>query len=94
MDGSRGTDDRLDRVEQKLDRLLQLVVCVLICQPILLIGLLMPSLATLTVAYLLLAIIIALALFPNLETKLPQMMHGTGAFVGRMQRRWRRGSAR
>lgn len=94
MDGDRSTQERLDRIEQKLDRVLQLVVCVLICQPILLVGLLMPSAATLTVAYVLVALIIALALFPNLETRLPALMHGMGAFVGRMQRRWRGSAAR
>jgi hypothetical protein len=89
MDGDRSTQDRLDRIEHKLDRMLQLTVCVLICQPILLVGILMPGVASLAVAYVLVALIIALALFPDLETKLPALMHRMGAFVGRAQRRWR-----
>jgi len=94
MDGHDESQERLDRIEQKLDRVLQLVVCVLICQPILLIGLLMPSVATLTVSYVLVALIIALALFPNLETKLPESMRRMGALVGRVRRRWRGPAAR
>jgi Sec-independent protein translocase protein TatA len=54
----------------------------------------MPSLASLVVAYLLVALLIALALFPNLEARLPEIMRSAGSLIGRIQRRLRGFSVR
>ncbi len=89
MDGDRETSERLGRIERKLDRLLQFCIVLLVCQPVLLFGLLMPGLVPLLVCYALLALLVALAIFPNLETKLPSVMRWLGNAFGRLRRRMR-----
>lgn len=87
MDGHHETSNRLDRVERKLDRLLQIGVVVLVCQPILLVSFLMPGVVLQLVCYGLLTCLVVLAAFPNLETKLPETMRWMGGLAGRLRRR-------
>lgn len=87
MAGRRDYSHDLERIERKLDRLTRLVVVVLLCQPVLLVGLLMPDVTTQALTYALLALLAILVLFPNLETKLPEAMRRLGRTVGRVRRR-------
>lgn len=90
----RSRTDDLDRIERKLDRLTRLVIALLVLQPVLLFGALLPD-ATGQPAFLGLMIFLAvLAAFPNLERKLPQAARRLGRIVGRWRRRMRFASPR
>lgn len=86
MAGKRDQTEDLLRVERKLDRLTQLAVVVLLCQPVLLVGSLMPDVTTQVVTYMLLALLALLAVFPNVERKVPLVMRKLGRAFGRLRR--------
>lgn len=86
MAGKRTQSEDLQRIERKLDRLTRLVVLVLFCQPVLLVGSLMPDVTTQAVTYVLLAFLALLAVFPNIERKIPPIMRKLGRVFGRTRR--------
>ncbi|MGC1275314.1 MAG: hypothetical protein WBC44_16530 [Planctomycetaceae bacterium] len=81
--------DGIERLERKLDRLTRLVVALLLCQPILFVGLIMPDTATQLLTCALLVLLGLLLAFPNLETALPSHMRRLGRTFGRMRDRFR-----
>jgi len=89
MARQRQDADDLARLEQKIDRLTWLMAAVAICQPMLLIGLVMPDAATQFLTVSLLALLIVLVAFPNLEVRLPVAMRRSGRILGRFGRRVR-----
>jgi hypothetical protein len=79
----------LQRIERKLDRLTHLVVLLLLCQPILLVGTLLPEGTLQAITLVLLALLAFLFIFPNIERKFPLLMRRLGRLFGRL-RRWTR----
>lgn len=86
MAGRRDHSEDLRRIERKVDRLTRLVFLVLLCQPVLLVGSLMPDVTTQAVTYVLLAFLALLAIFPNIERKIPPVMRKLGRLLGRTRR--------
>jgi hypothetical protein len=78
-----------ERIERKLDRLTRLVAVLLFCQPLLLVGMLLPDVTMQAITLGLLALMAAFVILPNLEHKLPPLMRRTGRLFGRL-RRWSR----
>lgn len=89
MAGRRDYSADLERIERKVDRLTRLAAAVLLFQPVLLVGLIMPDATTQALTCVLLAVLALLALFPNLETKLPDAMRQLGRAFGKARRRTR-----
>jgi hypothetical protein len=87
MERRRQDAGELARLEQKIDRLSRLVILVAVCQPVLLVGLIMPDAATQIVTAALLALLIVLITFPNLEIRLPPLMRRAGRTFGRLRSR-------
>lgn len=81
--------DGIESLERKLDRLTRLVVALLLCQPILFVGLIMPDTATQLLACALLVLLGLLLAFPNLETTLPLRMRRLGRTFGRIRNHFR-----
>ena len=89
MPPRRTRSDALARIERKLDRLTRLVVALLVCQPVLLLGALLPDATTRPVMLALMTVLAILAAFPNLERQLPRAMRRLGRTYGRLRRRVR-----
>ena len=94
MPPRRTRSDSLSRIERKVDRLTRLVVALLVCQPVLLFGALLPDATAEPVLLALLLVLAILAAFPNLERQLPRAMRRLGRTYGRLRRRVRVSAAR
>jgi len=77
--------DDLARLERKLDRLTRLVIALLVLQPILLFGALLPDATTQPVMLGLMTALAVLAAFPNMERKLPKAARRLGRLFGRLR---------
>jgi ABC-type transport system involved in cytochrome bd biosynthesis fused ATPase/permease subunit len=89
MPGRRSRSDDLARIERKLDRLTRLVVALLVLQPVLLLGALLPDATAQPFLLALLVVLAVLAAFPNLERWLPRSARRLGRAWGRIGRRVR-----
>lgn len=89
MPPRRSRTDDLARIERKLDRLTRLVIALLVLQPVLLLGALLPDATAQPVMLGLMTVLAVLAAFPNLERQLPKAARRVGRFVGRIRRRAR-----
>ncbi len=94
MPPRRKRTDDLARIERKLDSLTRLVIALLVCQPILLFGALLPDATAQPVMLTLMAVLAVLAAFPNLERQLPRATRRLGRTYGRLRRRVRLKPAR
>ena len=94
MAARRNRSDDLARIERKLDRVTRLVIALLVCQPILLFGALLPGATTEPVLLALMVLLALLAAFPNLERQLPKLTRRLGRAYGRLRRRFRATSPR
>lgn len=89
MAGRRSRSDDLTRIERKLDRLTRLVIALLVLQPVLLLGALLPDATARPFLLTLMAGLAVLAAFPNLERWLPRSARRLGRGWGRVRRRVR-----
>ena len=89
MPARRSRSDDLARIERKLDRLTRLVVALLVLQPVLLLGALLPDATAQPFLLALLIVLAILAAFPNLERWLPRSARRVGRAWGRVSRRVR-----
>lgn len=87
MPGRRSRSEDLARIERKLDRLTRLVVALLVLQPVLLIGALLPDATAEPFLLALLFVLAVLAAFPNLERRFPRTARRLGRTWGRVRRR-------